>query len=179
MRGRRFLDPVDRLPRFAGGGAAGPRRLCAQAPDRRPGRSDHGHRPGGESEPASRELRGDSDRDGRGHYSWWAARTSRSCRASWPPGSNAAIFREDITGPVVTVSSYAREDDLAGVLNQHALAPRTRIWIGDHARGLSLARRLRGPSVLVGPPASGDVPGYAHSSEPMPSRRLLLCSSDS
>lgn len=92
---------------------------------------------------------------------------------------DAAIFREDITGPVVTVSSYAREDDLAGVLNQHALAPRTRIWIGDHARGLSLARRLRGPSVLVGPPASGDVPGYAHSSEPMPSRRLLLCSSDS
>ena len=56
--------------------------------------------------------------------------------------NNAAIAREEIFGPVLSLIAYDGEDDAIGIANDSDYGLGGTVWTSDPERGLDVARRV-------------------------------------
>jgi len=66
------------------------------------------------------------------------------------------IAREEIFGPVLTVTAYADEDEAVRIANDSDYGLSGSVWTADAKRGLAIARRVRSGSFGVNQPYSMD-----------------------
>jgi acyl-CoA reductase-like NAD-dependent aldehyde dehydrogenase len=66
------------------------------------------------------------------------------------------IAREEIFGPVLSVISYASEEDAIAIANDSDYGLSGSVWTADTDRGLGVARRVRSGSFGVNQPYSMD-----------------------
>ncbi len=66
------------------------------------------------------------------------------------------IAREEIFGPVLTVTAYADEDEAVRIANDSDYGLSGSVWTADAERGLAIARRVRSGSFGVNQPYSMD-----------------------
>jgi acyl-CoA reductase-like NAD-dependent aldehyde dehydrogenase len=59
------------------------------------------------------------------------------------------IAREEIFGPVVTVTPYKDDDDAVRIANDSEYGLAGTVWTSDHARGVAVARRIATGSVGI------------------------------
>jgi aldehyde dehydrogenase (NAD+) len=64
-----------------------------------------------------------------------------------PP--TARLFREEVFGPVLTVTPYETEDDAVALANDSAYGLAGSIWTSDEGRGIALSRRIVTGSIGV------------------------------
>lgn len=63
--------------------------------------------------------------------------------------SGMRAAHEPLTGPLVTVIAVRDDDEAVAIANGGTAAPAAAVWTRDAGRGMTVARRLRAPSVWV------------------------------
>jgi acyl-CoA reductase-like NAD-dependent aldehyde dehydrogenase len=59
------------------------------------------------------------------------------------------IFREEVFGPVVTVTPFESEDEAVALANDTRYGLAAAVWMRDGGRAIALARRIRAGTVWV------------------------------
>jgi aldehyde dehydrogenase (NAD+) len=63
--------------------------------------------------------------------------------------SEMRIFREEIFGPVLTVTPFDTEEEAIELANDTEYGLASSVWTGDLARGLRVASKIKAGQVLV------------------------------
>jgi acyl-CoA reductase-like NAD-dependent aldehyde dehydrogenase len=78
----------------------------------------------------------------------------------------ARIAQEEIFGPVLSVMSFADEDEAIRIANNSTYALTSYLWTRDLSRALRVAKAIRSGVRVNAAPASGEGAGFASSGEP-------------
>jgi acyl-CoA reductase-like NAD-dependent aldehyde dehydrogenase len=78
----------------------------------------------------------------------------------------ARIAQEEIFGPVLSVMSFADEDEAIRIANNSTYALTSYLWTRDLSRALRVAKAIRSGVRVNSAPASGEGAGFASSGEP-------------
>ena len=76
------------------------------------------------------------------------------------------IFREEIFGPVLSITTYSTEEEAVSLANDSDYGLSGGVWSGDEARAVRVARRMRTGQVSINGGAfnvSAPFGGYKHS----------------
>jgi len=62
---------------------------------------------------------------------------------------NMTIFREEIFGPVLSITTYNSEEEAIALANDSEYGLSGGVWSGDEERGLQFARKMRTGQVSI------------------------------
>ena len=62
---------------------------------------------------------------------------------------NMTIFREEIFGPVLSITTYNSEEEAVALANDSEYGLSGGVWSGDEERGLQFARKMRTGQVSI------------------------------